>query len=51
MLAMRIKQQPICPACGSAQILYRSMVRSFLCRRCGWEGIREALEWLTRPNH
>ena len=27
--------QPVCPKCGSKQILYQVRTDSYLCRRCG----------------
>ena len=27
--------QPVCPKCGSKQILYQVRTNSYLCRRCG----------------
>jgi ribosomal protein L37AE/L43A len=32
---IRQPNQPVCPKCGSKQILYRVRTNDYLCRRCG----------------
>ncbi len=30
-----IKEQPVCPKCGSKVVIYRVRTNDYLCRRCG----------------
>lgn len=32
------KSKPVCPRCGSRQVLYRQREPNYWCRACGWEG-------------